>query len=160
MSLFFPSPYSSLPIILVKVNIGFISPKKLCRLFQMFPGKVYLAFLFFSVNNGLYLVEHILCFHSWRRVLIVDCDNYIPISWRVILTWLDTVKGFLVHQGNNSAIIKFSCLLVILTVDLATPKLSVMFVLFYQPNDGVLLLFQHIFGPDIKGYHEQLPNAK
>lgn len=82
------------------------------NLFQNLAGfvaKSNLAFLFSSVTSGLRLEENPLYLHLWRLILSVGNDA--STSFRVFLASLDVVKSFFFHQGKNSVIIHFSCLL-------------------------------------------------
>ena len=89
---------SSLPIILVQVNLGFILVSRI--LFQnwgaflgWFLAKSHLTFLFLSVTSDLHLMVNPLYLHSWRCLLIIRINNDIHTSSRVFLNRLG-VKGF------------------------------------------------------------------
>lgn len=71
--------------------------KGLGRLFQIFSFcslKADPSFPFFSVTNGLHSVVNPLYLDPRRRPLIVDVDNDMPPSSRVLLSWVDVMKGF------------------------------------------------------------------
>lgn len=73
------------------------------KFFQMFficqPN---LALLFLSVTSGLHIVVNPLHLHSWRFLLVVNCDTYVPTSTLGCLCFTKMKIVLIIH---------FSCIL-------------------------------------------------
>lgn len=89
----FPSPNSSLPIVLVQVNLSFICPRNVVTELGRFWLGFYLASL---VLSGLSVLGYYQCFHlevqplylhSWNSLLIIDFDNDTSLSVLGLARW-------------------------------------------------------------------------
>lgn len=91
MSCFAASPSFSLPVILVHVHLGFICPN--ISFFRTVQA------LMRSSESGLLVVKWNqrftpCCFHSQRRLLILDLDDDTPTPSKALKTRLNVVKLF------------------------------------------------------------------
>lgn len=99
MRLLFPSPHTSLPIILVQVHFGFICPKNLVP--ELFFSKVLFSLSVHECYHWLASAVNNLHLHSLRHLLIANFDHDMPTLTSVLDLGRCSEGGFSFTKKNN-----------------------------------------------------------